>query len=143
MSFKGDWIFNTDESEEPGQNAYSQMFAQSRVAAWGSDYDAERMLAKPCAGHRVFFYRDEVGIIGMATFTDESPFSSNLIFGKQMEGEFHRRVINLKVVPNEKAMAWSSIVELTKYHLPVHGDALHRLHNSSAAKIIAKRLEKL
>ena len=143
MSFKGDWIFNTDESEEPGQNAYARMFEQSCIAAWGNDYDAKRMLAKPRAGDRVFFYRDKVGIIGLATFTDEPPFSSNSIFEKQMEGEFHRRVLGLKRLPSEKAMDWLSVVELTKYRLPVHGDALHKLHNSNAAEIIAEQFEKL
>ena len=139
MSFNGDWIFNTDESEKPG--AYSHMFVESAIAAWGENYDAKGMLAKPLPGHRVFFYRDNVGIIGMATFTDETPFSSNSIFEEQMKGEFHRRVINLKHLPDEKAIDWSSIVELTGYYLPVHGVALHKLHNSDAAEIIAERIE--
>jgi len=131
------WLFNTDEAEPAGKGAYRLMLQQSRIAAWGMNYDADSLLAKPLPDDCVFFYVDKVGIVAKATFTTSAPFSSNSIFGKQKQGEFHRSVVEL-VKPQNGPLSYTFVYQQTGYHLPVKGLALCRIHNSVAAAKIAR-----
>jgi len=130
------WLFNTDEAEPEGKGTYQLMLKQSCIAAWGTSYDADDLLAKPLSGDHVFFYVDKVGIVAKATFTASAPFSSNSIFGKQKEGEFHRTVVNL-VRPKKGPLSYTLVYKQTGYHLPVKGLALCRIHDAVAATKIA------
>jgi len=93
------WVLNTDEAEAEGRDADRKMLSRSRVAAWGETFGAEGKLGKPEPGDRVFFYKNGVGVVAMATFDHTDPFSSNDIFGMQHKGEFHRQVIDLRTSP--------------------------------------------
>ncbi|MBI1930167.1 hypothetical protein HYR99_38690 [Candidatus Poribacteria bacterium] len=134
MSFQGDWLFNTDESEK--REAHRKMLQLKCIAAWYGP-NTRGLLAKPSAGDRVFFYLDGVGIIAKANFTDADPFKSNDIFGEAEKDEFHRRVVNL-VKPKGGPLSFAFILEQTGYHLPVKGLALKKIHDSDAAAQIAE-----
>ena len=135
------WLFNTDEAETPGQGAYLLMHQQSCIAAWGEQYNADVLLAEPLAGDRVFFYVNKVGIVAKAIFTTSGPFSSNSIFGKQKEGEFHREVIEL-VEPQRGPLSHAFVRQQTGYFLPVIGRALKSLDRVEAREA-ARNIEKL
>jgi hypothetical protein len=129
------WLFNTDETAPEGKDAYQLMLQQSCIAAWGKNYSADNLLGRPLPDDYVFFYVNKVGIVAKATFTTSVPFSSNSIFGKQKEGEFHRSVVGL-VKPKNGPLSYTFVHAKTGYHLPAKGLALCRIHNSvSASKI--------
>ena len=67
MSVRGNWFFNTDESEQPGKGAYKRMINQSCIAAWGNcrGKGADEILKVPVAGERVFLFRVGFGIASL------------------------------------------------------------------------------
>jgi len=132
MSFQGDWLFNTDESEK--HKAYQKMLQLKCIAAWYGP-NTRGLLAKPSAGDRVFFYVDGKGIIAKAHFTEEGPFKSNDIFGEAERYEFHRRVVNLV---EGGPLPFAFIRNKVGYSLPVKGLALKKIHASDAAAQIAE-----
>jgi len=131
------WLFNTDEAETPGQGAYLLMLQQLCIAAWGEQYNANVLLTKPRADDCVFFYVNGVGIVAKATFTASGPFSSDSIFGKQREGEFHRNVVKL-VRPRRGPLSHAFVRQRVGYYLPAMGRALKELDS-----VVAREIEKL
>ena len=129
------WLFNTDESELAGHDADVRMLARSCIAAWGTGYAADALLNKPEAGDQVLFYRNGVGIIAKAIFDHTEPFSSNDIFNKQKEGEFSRKVLDLRK-PNKGAVSCAMVKTATGYSLPTVGKALKMLQRDDAIQYI-------
>ncbi|PSH05613.1 MAG: hypothetical protein CXZ00_00230 [Acidobacteria bacterium] len=131
-----DWFFNTDEGEISG--AYVRMLEDSCVALWGYPNAAEK-LSRPASGERVFFFLNRVGVIATGIFTDEPPFASNKIFGKETEREFRRNVSNLISVANEHALTVSEVGQMG-YKLPCIS-SLCRITNHNVADQMFYELE--
>jgi len=123
------WLFNTDDAEGPGKDADVRMKARSVIAAWGDGFGAEALLSKPDTGDTVFFYLNKIGIIAMATFDDSAPFATNDIFHKRHEGEFSRKVVDLRK-PKGNAIKVAEISNATGYHLPAKGIPLKKINSS-------------
>jgi hypothetical protein len=132
------WFFNTDEGEPEGVGAYVRMLENSCIALW--EYpDTEKKLSKPKPGERVFFYLNGVGIIATGIFTIEPPISSNLIFRKQTQQEFIRRVSDLLSVANDSAITVSEVAQMG-YVLPCVS-SLCRISNEQVADKMLRELE--
>ncbi len=114
------------------------MLEQSCIALWGVHYRAERLLAKPQIGERVFLYLKQVGIIGSGLFTNDPPVPSDSIFGKQHEGEFLRPISDLISISNEQALKPS---ELKQMGYSVPPTALLKIYKPFVAKQMLKVLE--
>ena len=80
------WVLNTDEAEAEGRDADKKMCSLSRVAAWGETFGAEGKLGKPEAGDRVFFYKNNVGVVAMATFDHTDPLPLKRHFRDAAQG---------------------------------------------------------
>ena len=135
MSFQGNWFFNSDESENPGKGAHKRMINESCVAAWGDcrGKGARELLKLPSAGERVFLFRVGFGMVATATFDEQEPFPSNSVFNEQ--GEYHRRVGNLLVLPETSILSYSHILQKTGYNIPAR-KILCRIHNDGAPKFM-------
>lgn len=125
------WYFNTDESEDEGKNAYAKMINHSCIAAWGHclGKGTQRLLRRPAGEDMIFLYRAGHGIVASGQVTEEGPFKSRAVFDQR--GEYHRRVVNLRVLPGNKPLSYSEVAGGTGYFLPVRC-IICRIHNSAA-----------
>jgi hypothetical protein len=135
------WFFNSDESEKPGKSAHNRMISASSVAAWGDcrGKGAEELLKLPAAGEMVFLYRVGFGVVAIATFDNQEPFPSNSVFNEQ--GEYHRKVGNLLVLPESNVLSSLHILQKTGYHVPAR-KILCRIHDIGAAMFIEDYVRK-
>jgi hypothetical protein len=132
MGFQSDWFFNSDESEKPGKGAHDRMISQSCVAAWGDcrGKGADELLVLPSAGDGVFLYRVGFGMVVMAIFDDHEPLPSRSVFNEQ--GEYHRTVGSLLILPQANILSSLHILQETGYHVPAR-QILCRIHDAGAA----------
>ena len=132
------WLFNTDETEAEGEGAHLEMIAQSRIAAWGHcrGTGACGTLNKPVEGETVFF-RARQGIIASGQVTGQA-FSGDTVFGQ--EGEYHRTVSNLRVLPCPLTVA--EIRENTGYDLPCR-HIVCRLNDEDGVRFIREHFEQV
>lgn len=133
------WLFNTDETEAQGEGAHLEMIAQSRIAAWGDcrGTGACATLDKPEEGESVFFFRAGHGIIATGEVAGRA-FSADTVFGQ--EGEFHRSINNLRVLPCPLSVA--EIREKSGYDLPCR-HIVCRLNHKDGVRFIREHFEKV
>ena len=106
-------------------------------AAWGycRGTGACATLDKPEAGETVFFFRAGQGIIASGQVTGRA-FSADTVFGQ--EGEFHRTINNLRVLPCPLTVA--EIRENTGYDLPCR-HIVCRLNDEDGVRFIREHFE--
>jgi hypothetical protein len=131
------WLFNTDETEQEGKGAYRDMLDQSVIAAWGDcrGTGAEKTLDKPAEGETVFFFRAGHGIIASGQVAGQS-FKATTVFNQQ--GEYHRTVNNLRVLPCPLTAA--EIRENSGYDLPCR-HIVCQLNDEEGVRFIQEHFE--
>jgi len=114
------------------------MLAKPCIATWGP-IQGNHLIAIPVAGDQVFFYRDKVGVIAKAKFSESGPQRSNDIFHKEDEEEFSREVLDLVVLPDEFSIRPADVKAATGFQLPVKGRTPHRMNNKAVIDYLLTR----
>lgn len=135
--WEGDWFFNTNETY--GKGAYKKMIEQAVIAVYGY-HDGKERLDKPSPGNRVFMYVNNIGIIGKGLIAGEETFSSGGVFDKKDDREFHRTLVDLKVLSGKSAIKSADVSQMG-YNLPVRS-TLCKIYNPTVAKWISEEIER-
>jgi hypothetical protein len=135
--WEGDWFFNTNETY--GKGAYNEMIEQAVIAVYGY-HDGKERLDKPSPGDRVFMYVNNIGIIGKGKVAEEESFSSGSVFQKKADREFHRKLVDFKVVSTKNAIKSAEVSQMG-YNLPVRS-TLCKIYNPIVARRIAEEIDR-
>lgn len=133
--WEGDWFFNTNETY--GKGAYEKMLKYGVIAVYGYK-DGKERLDKPTAGDRILLYLNNIGIIGIGRAADEESFSSDDVFGKQADNEYHRKLVNLQAVSPKNAIRAAEVGHMG-YYLPVRS-TLCKIYNPTVANRISEEI---
>jgi hypothetical protein len=140
-SWAGHWIFNTNETHEPG--AYNHMFAKNVAAIYGYP-NGPYNLEGASVGDRILAYVNRQGLRAVGRVVDPEVKPGSGAFpqkdGTQVPNEFHLRVAWEAIVPESKALS-SSQAKALGYDLPVRS-VFARLHRGSTAANIEKELRR-
>jgi hypothetical protein len=141
----GDWIFNTNETFNPG--AYARMFERGVAAIYGYP-NGGRNLEGANPENRVFAYVNRQGLCALGTVIDGVVRPGKGIFfdaeGQQQPEEYHLGLRWDVVLPEEKAISVSEAQDLG-YRLPIRSTFAKLRSGEGARRLeaeIRRRAEK-
>ncbi len=112
--WKGDWIFNTNETYAP--NAYQKMFDQGVIAIHGYETGATNLTGS-AKDQRVFAYVNKKGVLAVGRIVDGQVISGTTVFGQ--EREYHVKVVWETIVSDDNGVRIRDVRKETGYNLPV------------------------
>ena len=134
--WRGDWIFNTNETYAPG--AYQKMLDQGVIAIHGYVSDAANLMGS-AEGQRVFAYVNRKGVLAVGSIVNGRPIPGTTVFGE--DREFHVKVVWETVVDDDKGITLRYVSENKGYNLPVRC-VFARMYRHDAADWIAEELQR-